>query len=250
MELRLERAGKSLGNFLEEVLSDAYIGLGSGARLHLERFRSFLHSFYVGKYGYWPPSPTKKNSNALPRSICRSMYFDFRRLYEYLVDPTSSTSIQDNRPTDGGICVLQNIVNFDKRNKYTSLDHPLSLVPQIPDDMLRLKSSPMMKLFGNRQAKLDRRTTALAALSAATNSSSVAVMDCALVREYLRFEKLWTMKESETVACTDARKVRWILIYTTLQTLISVTRAPIEVRDTVLSTLLPSCRHTSLATWC
>lgn len=232
MELRLERAGKGLGDFLEDDLSEAHIGLGKGARLHLERFRSFLHSFYVGKYGYWPPASTKKNSTALPRSTCRSMYFDFRRLYEYLVDPTSSISIQDNRPADGGICVLQNLANFDKRNKYTSLQHPLPLVPETSEDMLRLKSSAMMKLFGNRQAKADRRTAALTSLSAATNSSSIAVMECALVREYLRFEKSWTMKESETVACADARKVRWILIYTTLQTLISITRAPTEVRDT------------------
>ena len=231
MELRLERAGKSLGAFLEDDLSEAYIGLSKGARLHLERFRSFLHSFYVGKYGYWPPASTKKNSTALPRSTCRSMYFDFRRLYEYLMDPASSISIQANRPADGGICVLQNLANFDKRNKYTSLQHPLPLIPET-SDMLRQKSSTRMKLFGNRQAKADRRIEALTALSAATNSSSIAVMECALVREYLRFEKSWTMKESETVACADARKVRWILIYTMLQTLISITRVPTEVRDT------------------
>lgn len=232
MELRLARAGRSLGTFLEDDLSEANIGLGNGARLHLERFRSFLHSFYVGKYGYWPPAPAKKNNHALPRSTCRSMYFDFRRLYEYLADPTSGPSIQDNRPADGGICVLQNLTNFDKRNKYTSLEHPLPLIPEIPEAMSRLRSSAKLKLFGNRQAKLERKTAALTALSAATNSGSISVMECTLVREYLRFEKLWTMKESETVTCADARKVRWILIYTTLQTLISVTRAPTEVRDT------------------
>lgn len=231
MDLRLERAGKSLATFLEDDVSGTYLGLGNDAQAHLERFRSFLHSFYVGKYGYWPPEPTTKNGTALPKSVCLSMYFDFRRLYEYLVDPASTCSIQNNRPAKGGICVLQNVAAFDTRNKYQSLPHPLPLIPEIPDDMLRQRSGSLMKMFGNRQARAERRATVLAALSAATNPSNTAVTECALMREYLLFEKSWTMKESETISCADARKVRWILIYTILQTLISVTRAPIEVRD-------------------
>ena len=232
MDLRLDHAGKSLGNFLEDHVSGACLGLGNDAQVHLERFRSFLHSYYVGKYGYWPPPETKENSTALPKFTYRSMYFEFRRLYEYLVDPASTTSMQDNRLADGGICVLQNIQAFDKRRRYTSLPHPLPLVPDLPDDMARQRSNGISKFFGNRQAKLERRATALVALSAATNPCDLRVMECGLVREYLQFEKSWTLKEEETVSCADARKVRWILIYAILQTLISVTRAPREVRDT------------------
>lgn len=232
MQLRLEHAGKSLENFLEDHVSGACLGLGNEAQIHLERFRSFLHSYYVGKYGYWPPPQWKENSTALPKAVYRSMYFEFRRLYEYLVDSESTTSMLDNRPADGGICVLQNILAFDRRRRYTSLPHPLPLVPEISNDMMRQRSNGISKLFGNRQAKLERRATALAALSAATNPGDLRVMECGLVREYLRFEKSWTMKEEETVSCADARKVRWILIYAVLQTLISVTRAPKEVRDT------------------
>ena len=232
MQLRLEHAGKSLGNFLEDHVSGACLGLGNDAQIHLERFRSFLHSYYVGKYGYWPPPETKENSTALPKATYRSMYFEFRRLYEYLVDPASAASMLDNRPADGGICVLQNIQAFDRRRRYTSLPHPLPLVPEISEDMVRQRSNGISKLFGNRQAKLERRAIALVALSAATNPGDLRVMECGLVREYLRFEKSWTMKEEETVSCADARKVRWILIYAILQTLISVTRAPREVRDT------------------
>ncbi|KAL9123241.1 MAG: hypothetical protein Q9187_000222, partial [Circinaria calcarea] len=46
MDIRLDHVGKSLGNFLEDDLSEAYLGLPDEARGHLERFRSFLHSFY------------------------------------------------------------------------------------------------------------------------------------------------------------------------------------------------------------
>lgn len=232
MQLRLEHAGKSLENFLEDHVSGACLGLGNDAQIHLERFRCFLHSYYVGKYGYWPPPQTKENSTALPKAIYRSMYFEFRRLYEYLVDPESTTSMQDNRHADGGICVLQNIQAFDRRRRYASLPHPLPLVPELPDGLTRQRSNGISKLFSNRQAKLERRAAALAALSAATNPGDLRVMECGLVREYLRFENSWTMKEEETVSCADARKVRWILIYATLQTLISVTRAPKDVRDT------------------
>lgn len=232
MTLRLERAGKSLETFLDEDLSGAYLGLGVAAQAHLDRFRSWLISFYVGKFGYWPPAPTNDSSNALPKSIYRSMYFEFRILHDYLVDPLSSNSIQDNRPADGGLCVLQNIKAFDTRHKYISLPHPLPLIPEIPRFMHKEKSKRILRVFGSRQAKFDRRARDLAALSAATNPDNLAVMDCSLVREYLYFEKSWTMKEFETVTCAEARKVRWILIYAVLQTLISVTRAPREVRDT------------------
>ena len=229
MSVRLERAGKSLAGFLDEDLSCTF---GNDTRVALERFRTFLHSFYVGKFGYWPPAPLKGNSNALPKSTCRSMYFEFRKLYEYLVDPLSSNSIQDNRPADGGLCVLQNIKAFDKRHKISSLPHPLPLVPEIPQTLCNHKSSKMLRFFSSRKVKNDGRATEVAALSAATNPGSLSVMECPLVREYLQFEKTWTKKGSERLSCAEARKVRWILIYAILQTLISVTRAPTEVRDT------------------
>ena len=229
MDLRLERAGASLGNFLECDLSGA-LGLGKDAQLHLERFRSFLHTFYVGQHGYWPPTPLDGSSSGLPKNVYRSMYFDFRDLYDYLCDPTSGTSIQDNKPVDGGICVYQNVMAFDKKHKYTSLPHPLPLIPKIPAPMNN--RSTFGRIFGSKRAHTERRLAASEALSVASNAYDNGVMNCGLVREYLRFEKQWTMLETSTVSCADARKVRWILVYAILQILISVTRAPQEVRDT------------------
>ncbi|CAD6593612.1 MAG: hypothetical protein ASARMPREDX12_007352 [Alectoria sarmentosa] len=229
MDLRLERAGASLGNFLENDLSGA-LGLGKEAQLHLERFRSFLHTFYVGQHGYWPPTPLDRSSSGLPKEVYRSMYFDFRDLYDYLCDPTSETPVQDNKPVDGGICVYQNVVAFDQKHKYTSLPHPLPLIPKISASMNN--RSTFGRLFGGKRVDMERRLAASNALCAASNPYDDSVMDCGLVRAYLRFEKNWTMLEQSTVSCADARKVRWILVYATLQILISVTRAPQEVRDT------------------
>ncbi|KAL9113507.1 MAG: hypothetical protein Q9187_007604 [Circinaria calcarea] len=72
----------------------------------------------------------------------------------------------------------------------------------------------------------------LGALTGATNCDDMKVMECALVREYFRFEREWTVKEEEKITAADGRKVRWIVIYAILQNLVSVTRAPREVRDT------------------
>ena len=229
MDLRLEHAGASLGNFLELDLSGA-LGLGKEAQLHLERFRCFLHMFYVGQCGYWPPTALDGHSRAFSKDVYHTMYRDFRDLYEFLCDPTSGTSIQDNKPVDGGICVYQNVVAFDKRHKYTSLPHPLPLIPKIPTPANG--RSTFGRLFGGKRANTERRLTAADALSAASNPYDDSLMKCALVREYLRFEKQWTIHEQSTVSCADARKVRWILVYATLQILISVTRVPQEVRDT------------------
>ncbi|KAL6715981.1 hypothetical protein ACLMJK_006943 [Lecanora helva] len=229
MDLRLERAGSSLSNFLEDDLSGTYIGLGKEAHLHMERFRSFLHTFYINKHGYWPPTSAPSISS-LPKSVYRSMYFEFRNLYDYLVDLSSGTSIQDNKPVDGGICVYQNVQAFDQRHKYSPLPHPLPLVPKLPAQLSRNKS--FSRLFGNRQAKMERRARAADALAAAANLGDREIMACSLVREYMQFEKVWTIREDSTVSSADARKVRWILVYAILQTLISVTRAPQEVRDT------------------
>ncbi|KAL9129275.1 MAG: hypothetical protein Q9217_002222 [Psora testacea] len=249
MDLRLERAGRSLGNFLEDDLSGVYLGLGKEAQLHLERFRSFLHSYYVGQYSYWPPAPAKASTDSFPMLIYRSIYFDFRNLYEYLADRSSGVAIQDNRPLDGGICVFENVMAFNKRNKNTSLPHPLPLVPKVPVALNYRRSFGLLNIFGNKPAKFDRRVSASGALMAATNAHDEQVMNNGLVREYLRFEKLWTMKEEMIVSCADARKVRWILIYAILQTLISVTRVPNEVRDTEGVTYPMCCQIAGTPPW-
>ncbi|MCJ1438570.1 hypothetical protein MMC27_007960 [Xylographa pallens] len=230
MDIRLERAGKALSNFLEDDIPGA---LPLEAQKHLERFRSFLTSFYVQKTGYWPPASINSKGSTFPNSTFRAMYFDFRSLYEYLVDPTFTSTMALNRPTAGGIYGLESISAFDRRYRYATLPNPLALVPEISHLPPSLKSGPLARLFSpNKQSKINRRTAFLCALTAATNSSDVKVMESPLVREYFRFERETTLKEEENISPADGRKVRWLLVYAILQILISVTRAPTEVRDT------------------
>ncbi|KAL1647827.1 hypothetical protein SLS58_002628 [Diplodia intermedia] len=230
MDLHLTRVSKAVSNFLEAELSPSNLGLPPGPRAHLDRFRSFLNSFYVDKFGYWPP-PT---GTGFSRDLCRSMYYDFKALYDYLVDTDSSESIQAQKPADGGICVLQNVQAFDRKHKYTPLPHPLPLLPTTPRPSGRVLSQRNLVALtlGNKQSKTDKQLMQLAALSNATNSRKTTVANAPLVRVYKIFERDSLDKQKEKVSISDARKARWILIYATLQMLVSVTRAPCEVRDT------------------
>ncbi|OMP82340.1 hypothetical protein BK809_0006650 [Diplodia seriata] len=230
MDLHLTRVSKAVSTFLEAELSPSNLGLPPGPRAHLDRFRSFLNSFYVDKFGYWPP-PT---GTGFSRDLCRSMYYDFKALYDYLVDTDSSESIQAQKPADGGICVLQNVQAFDRKHKYTPLPHPLPLLPTTPRPSGRVLSQRNLVALtlGNKQSKTDKQLMQLAALSNATNSRKTTVANAPLVRVYKIFERDSLDKQKEKVSISDARKARWILIYATLQMLVSVTRAPCEVRDT------------------
>ncbi|EME80308.1 uncharacterized protein MYCFIDRAFT_86846 [Pseudocercospora fijiensis CIRAD86] len=227
MDQHITQAIKSIGTFLEEELGLGYLGLSKPLRDHLDLYRSTLHSFYVNKVGYWPP----KENASMDKGLWRGMYNDFRSLYDYLADTLSSNDRAENR-ADGGVCVMQNLHNFDERHHYTHLPHPLPLLPeQAPS---KRTVDPQR---GSRSFKLGRRitfteprtvTTPAQALKKATNSHRLEVMNNGLVQDYMRFER---SKLEEKTTITEARKVRFMLAYCMLQTLISITRAPPEVRD-------------------
>lgn len=248
MDVRLDRAGRALGDFMEEEFSIGYLGLSNDALRHLERFRSFLQSFYIQRHGYWPPTVNRRSS-AVPKSILLSMYLDFRNLYEYLVDDSFTSSMVEYRSSAGGSYGLESITAFDKRFKYATLPNPLPKLPAIAAFPATQKAKPFSKLFGNKQAKMEHRMAELTALSRATNSDDIKIMESGLVREYARFEREWTMREEEKISSPGARKVRWLLVYAILQTLISVTRAPQEVRDTEGVTYPLCCQTAGTPPW-
>ena len=221
-------------------MSETYLGLSDAARDHLDRFRSFLHIFYLGKYGQWPPPGFFDTAGGLhfPKEIYCSLYFDFRCLYEYLVDMESTPSMQDNKLVSGGLCVLQNVTAFDRRNGYQTLLHPLPLLPDnVTSNSNGTESSWVASLrpFGPARhilkAENNNRSHKLATVGALllARNNRLDLMATAIVQEYSRFEKLCTMSATEKVSAADGRKVRWLLIYTILQTLISVNEAPREV---------------------
>jgi hypothetical protein len=130
MDMRLEHAGEMLGSFLSDDLSDAHLGLSTSARAHLDKFRSFLQSYYVAKLGYYPPTAPEGSSTAFPKNVYRQMRQEFQTLYDYLVDSNSEATPFSQQ---GGICVLQTVEAFDSRHKYPSLPNTLPLLPECDD---------------------------------------------------------------------------------------------------------------------
>lgn len=222
----------ALGKFLEEDLSSTYLGLAPGARSHLNRFRRFLHGFYVKKFGYWPPP----RGSTFSKALYKSMYYDFLNLYNYLVDTNSTTDFALQGLASGGICVLQNVDSFDKRHKFTPQPHPLPLLPNYAELSRKADSQKALRqlTLSSQHNKANNASTISAALVAATNTRDASVVGSNIVREYAHFERTYSStlnQKDEKVTVVDARKARWLLIYGTLQYLVSALRAPKEVRD-------------------
>ncbi|GAB7354033.1 hypothetical protein MBLNU459_g4616t3 [Dothideomycetes sp. NU459] len=241
MDLHLGRVTRALRTFLEEELSPTNFGLSLSAQAHLDRFRSFLHSYYVNKFGYWPP----ERGAIFSKTLLRSMYSEFHNLYEFIVDMDSS-DVLSAKLASGGICVLQNVNAFNQRHNYEPLPHPLPLLPECDSSHGKIQSQRALRSFrlGSKNTKFEKGMTIRTALAMATNTVSSEVLECPLVRDYISFEREWSANAEEKISVIDARKVRWIVIYSILQMLISVTRAPKEVRNAE-GTAYPLCLLTT-----
>ncbi|KJX94848.1 hypothetical protein TI39_contig4154g00007 [Zymoseptoria brevis] len=216
MHQHVAKSTRSLGTFLEKELGPQNVGLTKPLRDHLDRFRSMLHTYQVNEVGYFPRGP----SEPWDRRLWTRMYDDFRSLYQYLADTKSSTDLASGRGISGGLCVSLNIQAFDGSKSYQPLPYTL---PLLPDNNTR---TALMSLSHMRRSRtsLDQES-----LERATNSDNCRVMANPLVQAYMKFER---RSLEEEVAPAEARKVRWLLVYGVLQTLVSMTNAPKEVRNT------------------
>ncbi|TKA43135.1 hypothetical protein B0A54_06083 [Friedmanniomyces endolithicus] len=227
MDLHIARVTRAVGSLLEEELGPENLGLSKPARDHLDRFRSFLHKYYVTKLGYFPPN----QEGPWNKRLWTKMYHAFQTLYEYLVDADSSFDRLNDRGATGGICVVQNVQAFDQRHGYTPLPHPLPLLPQAPIRRRTIDTQKGLRslVLGRADSAAAQHLTSKQGLAKATNVGVQETTACELVEAYQKFERQY-LEEKLTVP--EARKVRWLLIYGALQMLISITRAPKEVRDT------------------
>lgn len=225
LDSRFDAATDMLTSFLDNELSESHLGIPSGARAHLERFRSFLLSYYTTRFGYYPP-------REFSPSTCSVMRDELEALYKLLVDDTYSATEGMPAVASGGICTLQLVQMFDAKHRYESLDNPLPLLPQFD------QNGPSRRMsWRPRVDKLrpDQKLLAHTALIKASNwRESIFRND--LVKAYRKFEEDLVLGTSnadkqEKVSLVDARKVRWILVYATYQVLRSVTDIPSEVFD-------------------
>lgn len=216
----MTRSSAMLRTFLDDELSEAHLSVAAGARSHLERFRSFLLSFYATKLGYYPPNASNRHNGLFDPAVLRIMREDFEALYDLLVDDRYTSSNTMPPTAHGGICTIQLVQSFDLEHNYETLQHPLPLIPETGGS----RSRRMTWLSERVTLRSDRRVTAHAALINASNIAKPGVAQNDLVRAYRRFEEDSIMSpnkadKQDKVSLVDARKVRWILIYATYQVL-------------------------------
>jgi len=253
MEARLDRVQWSVTNFFEDDLSGMFLRLPEPARDHLDRFRSFLHTLYIEQHGFWPPE--RFEEERVQKSVYSAMYTDFRNLYSYLVDPNASTTLGElGIPGNGEVCTLQSLQAFDLRHHYDPLPRPLPLLPDVAEADLHVRWRSQRRNSWNllNWRKADRETRIARCTQALMDSTNrdPKIMNCLLVRRYSEFE-LQSVDDDlgEGISLVDARKVRWIVIYAVLQTLIAVLQAPKQVRNTQGLTYSLCCRPPKVIPW-
>ncbi|RAL58513.1 hypothetical protein DID88_004017 [Monilinia fructigena] len=219
MDLRLDTCGRMLSDFLSEELSDEYLQLGPAAEAHLENLENFCRSI-------------------MPQSLFLSaMRSEFQKLYDFLVDSSEITMEYANNNGEG-LDVLCALTSFDDRYKIESLPHALPLLPFTRPSLSKRLTFTGKVFPKSDKSRPDPRLASMTTLDKATNHQQQQLTDCALVRAYRGFEKKCTTPASsktttvDNVSQAEGRKIRWMLIYSTLQILIQATKVPHQVRVT------------------
>jgi hypothetical protein len=232
----------ALSTFLLDDFSSAYLGLAQGARNHLNRFQGFLHDFYTDKFGYWPPP---KNASPFPKALYKSMFYDFKSLYDLLADTESYNDITSQKPASGGICIFQNVDQFNNRHKFPAQDHPLPLLPRHTGSQTPSKSLTSASYYSkSRDTSADLLT--------ATNSLDANAYNTKIIQAFLQFEMMHAKgptHREDRISMVDGRKIRWLLVYGTLQYLTSALRAPSAVRDTTSPEYPLCCLVAGQSSW-
>lgn len=193
-------------------------------RAQLDRFRSTLWTFYTAKFGYFPPRD-------FDAKVIRAMQEDFEALYDLLVDDGAGMPGMMGGNNGGGLCILQIIRVFDSRNSFETRQHPLPLLPSASDVR---KTHRLPWLGRGEMEKPANRLLAHTALIKASNWRESCFKN-GLVRMYRDFEgrslqpSTNKVDKSGDVSITDARKVRWILIYGMCQVLRSISEQAPQV---------------------
>ena len=246
MDLHIGRATNAIGTFLEEELSSTHLGLVIGARNHLDTFRTFVQTFCVAKYGYWPP----QQHGVYDRDLYASMMEDFTALYSYLAD-TSKSNARTQYGANGGVCVVQNLEAFNARQRLPPLPYSLPLIPQLTEvnKGSQLSRSLLHLRSNSKDGRLGRIMTARHGLENATNRDDPHVMSSGFVQAYINFEGDLAVRCDDKVSTIEARKVRWLLVYGMLQVLTSMNQAPPEVRHSENAPYALCCLTEGCPSW-
>ena len=241
LQVRIQEVQDCLGKWYFDDAHYALVDEPRSARQASERFRKFLKQHYQKEYENWP---LKKGSEAgnlwLDRKVTLRLQEDFGALYEHLVDRNVTwtdegeseerqghdqrkvllKSSSENFGLDGDDDrMLRVFRNLDCRlNAPDNIPYPYPLLPaSLPPPTDRKKG-----LFHKDKTKDRMRESRLAHVYNASSNSSLLGREYAfntLMKAFVTFEKT---DQPDVVDPREARRERWIIIYSVLSILANI----------------------------
>ncbi|PSN63131.1 hypothetical protein BS50DRAFT_458075, partial [Corynespora cassiicola Philippines] len=237
LQLKVMEAEEKLATFeFGELWEESPKAATSPIYQSYQAFRTFLVNYYTKIYGNWPPQQGKSWLN---RKVVLALQEDFGALYDYLVNRDVVWDSREEKPgkkwemvhrkTEDfkadfpDLSLTDMLVSFDNRHSYQHIPHPYPLLPrEIPQVA---KAAPKKSFFsGLKKNKTDTTKDAKAHLqlsivfSDATNIDKMenSLNGSTLIDQYERFELAADLSKSTP---REARLGRWLLIYSALQVL-------------------------------
>ena len=234
LQARIHEAENSLTSFYFDDAHFSQEDLAPTVRAASSRFRRFLRQFYEKVYQTWP---LKKGQSGLwlDRIIVDRLQQDFNALYEYGVDRNvswnedididdrskryllKSVDSQDFGLDAEDFRMLGVFQNLDCRLNVEDIPYPYPLLPTSLSPPSQTKKSVFR---GKRQDK-GRESRVALAYAESSNASQLRreYAENDLLKAFIQFEKA---DQPGDVDPREARRERWILIYSILQTLAGI----------------------------
>ena len=234
LQARIHEAEDSLTTFYFDDAHFSQEDMSPTVRAASSRFRRFLRQYYEKVYQTWP---VKKGQPGLwlDRTIVNRLQQDFNALYEYGVDRNvswnedididdrskryllKSVDSQDFGLDAEDFRMLGVFQNLDCRLNVADIPYPYPLLPTSISPPAQTKKSVFR---GKRQDK-GRESRVAHAYAESSNASQLRreYAENDLLKAFIQFERADQPGEVEP---REARRERWILIYSILQTLAGI----------------------------
>ncbi|KAF4992242.1 hypothetical protein FGRMN_7272 [Fusarium graminum] len=216
----------------------------------IDRMKDMLLQHYEWEYGSWPPMVSPLSDGRLGRSInvtgpgtwlsrtvVMKLQTDFGALYDWLVDRditwarlesqhrsqlmmVSKTNHKVLEVDTDGLPLSDMLIEFDKKYRFPHIPHPYPLLPRSTISTGNGSSRKDNTRAGtDKPNALDRRIRAPYRESFNADELEYEFSRNKLVEAFERFEKIDDIGDMNPAT---ARRSRWILIYSILQSLASV----------------------------
>ena len=244
LQIRVREVEYHLATFFFNDAHSTHVDKPSTAQEASLRFRKFLKQYYEKKYQAWPIKSNRQNETWLNRRITSRLQQDFAALYEYCVDrevkwdedgdddkcersrdwetPGRKGLLKSNNfflldAEDFGM--LSNLRNLDCSYNRANLPHPY---PLLPPSIPALSPISKWSIFSKGNEKDKIRELRVAHAYATANNGFQWSREHAwndLAKAFSAFEKSEFL---DNVNPREARRERWIIIYSVLQALAGI----------------------------